>query len=48
MELFAKIVKKQKLFTISPKISIVDVSQGSGYAFELASKVNDISFEYQK
>ena len=48
MELFAKIVKKQKPFTISPKISIVDVWQGFRYAFELASKVKDISLEYQK
>ena len=51
MELFAKIVKNEKLFTICAKTSTLDVWRGSEYASELASKVKDISFlnqfEYQ-
>ena len=51
MELFAKIVKNYKTFTICAKTSILDVWQGSEYASELASKVKDASFlnqlEYQ-
>ena len=38
MELFAKIVKNEKPFTIFAKTSILDVWQGSEYASELASK----------
>ena len=52
MELFAKIVKNEKPFTIFVKTSILDVWQGSEYASELASKVKDVSFlnqfEYQR
>ena len=52
MELFAKIVKNEKLFTICAKTSILDVWQGSEYASEFASKVKDVSFlnhfEYQR
>ena len=52
MELFAKIVKNEKPFTISAKTSILDVWQGSEYASELASKVKAVSFlnqfKYQK
>ena len=44
MELFAKIVKKEKPFTIFRTTSILDVWQGSEDASELASKVKDISF----
>ena len=44
MELFAKIVKNKKPFTIFAKTSTLDVSQGSEYASELAYKVNDVSF----
>ena len=44
-------VKNEK-FTISVKNLILDVWQSSGYAFELASKVTDVSFfkqfEYQR
>ena len=51
MELFAKIVKKEKPFTIFVQTSILDIWQGSEYASELASKVKDLSFlkqfEYQ-
>ena len=52
MELFAKIAKNQKPFTICEKTSILDVWQGSEYDAELASKVKDVSilnqFEYQR
>ena len=52
MELFAKIVKNEKPFTIFVKTSILDVWQGSEYASELASKVTDVlflnRFEYQR
>ena len=52
MELFAKIVKNEKPFTIFAKTSILDVWQGSEYASELASKVKAVSvlnqFKYQK
>ena len=52
MELFRKIVKNEKPFTIFVKTSILDVWQSSGYASEFASKVTDVSFlnqfEYQK
>ena len=52
MELFAKIVKNQKPFTICEKTSILDVWQGSEYHAELTSKVKDVSilnqFEYQR
>ena len=44
MELFVKIVKNEKPFTIFVKTSILDVWQGSEYASELASKVKDVSF----
>ena len=44
MELFAKIVKNEKPFTIFVKISMFDIWQGSEYACELASKVKDVSF----
>ena len=43
-ELFAKIVKNEKPFTIFVKTSILDVTQGSKYASELASEVTDVSF----
>ena len=43
-ELFAKIVKDEKPFTIFVKTSILDVTQGSEYASELASKVTNVSF----
>ena len=33
MELFAKIVKNEKLFTILAKTSILDAWQGSEYSF---------------
>ena len=52
MELFAKIVKKEKPFTIFVQTSILDIWQGSEYASELASKNTDVSFlkqfEYQR
>ena len=52
MELFAEIGKNEKSFTIFVKSSILDVWQGSEYAFELDSKVTDVSFlnqlEYQR
>ena len=52
MDLFAKIVKSEKPFTIFAKTSILDVWQGSEYASELASKVKDVSvlnqFKYQR
>ena len=52
MELFTKIAKNQKPFTICEKTSILDVWQGSEYDAELASKVKDVSilnqFEYQR
>ena len=44
MDLSAKIVNNEKLFTIFAKTSILDVCQGSEYGSELASKVKDISF----
>ena len=44
MEVFAKIVKNKKPFTIFVKTSILDVWQGSKYASELASKAEDVSF----
>ena len=48
MELFAKIVKNFRPFTIYPKTFILDVWKGSGYA----SEVKDVSFlnqfEYQR
>ena len=47
MELFAKIPKNEKLFTCFAQTSILDVWQGSEYAFELASKVKDASFLIQ-
>ena len=34
----------QNPFTIFAKISMLDIWQGSGYAFELASDVEDVSF----
>ena len=37
-------IKKEKSFTIFVKTSILDVTQGSEYASELASKVMNISF----
>ena len=39
MELFPKIVKNEKLFTIFPKTFVLNVWRGSEYAFELASQV---------
>ena len=44
MELFAKIVRNEKPFTIFGRTSILDIEQGSEYASELASKVKDVSF----
>ena len=44
IELFAKIVRNEKPFTIFVKTSILDVWQGSEYASELASKVKVVSF----
>ena len=44
MKLFVKIIKNEKPFTIFVKSSISDVSQGSGYASELAFKIKDVSF----
>ena len=44
MELFAKIVKNEKQFTIFAKTSILDVWQRSEYASELAYKVKDVLF----
>ena len=44
MELFAKIVKNEKPFTIFAKTCILDVWQSSEYTFELASQVKDVSF----
>ena len=48
MDLFAKIVKNFKPFTIFAKASILDVWQASEYGFELASKIKDVSFLNQK
>ena len=52
MELFEKIVKNEKPFTIFVKTSILDVWQDSEYASELASKVTDVwflnEFEYHR
>ena len=57
MELFKKIIEKEKPFTIFVKNigyrkNILDVWQGSVHASELASKVTDVSFlsqfEYQR
>ena len=49
---FCKIVKNKKPFTIFVKTSILDVLQDSEYAFELASKITNVSFlnqfEYQR
>ena len=44
MELFAKIVKKGKPFTIFVKSFILDVWQGSEYGSELVSKIKDVPF----
>ena len=44
MELFAKIAKNKKPFTIFVKTSILNVWKGSEYAYELSSKVKDVSF----
>ena len=44
MELFAKIVKNETLFTIFVKTSILDFTQGSEYASELAFKFTDVLF----
>ena len=44
MELFAKIVKNEKPFTIFVKTSILDVRQVSECASEFAFKVTDVSF----
>ena len=44
MKLFVKIIKNEKPFTIFVKSSISDVSQGSGYASELAFKIKGVSF----
>ena len=45
MELFAKIVKNQNLFTICAKTSILVAWQGSEYDAELATNVKDVSFQ---
>ena len=47
MEIFAKIIKKEKTFTIFAETSILDVWQSSEYASELTSKVKDVSFFHQ-
>ena len=47
MELFAKLVKNQKPFTICVKTSVLYVWQSSEYASEFDSKVIDVSFENQ-
>ena len=51
MELFVKLIKNEKPFTIFVKSFILDVWQGFEYASELPSKVTDVSFlnqlEYQ-
>ena len=44
MEVFAKIIKNEKPFSIFAKSSILNVWQGIEYASELASKVKDVSF----
>ena len=44
MEIFAKIVKNEKPFTIFVKTSIWDIWQGFEYASELAAKVTDVLF----
>ena len=44
MKLFAKIVKNKKSFTIFAKNTIVNISQGSEYASELASKIKNVLF----
>ena len=44
MELFTKVVKNEKPFTIFEKTSILDIWQGSEYASEMGSKVKDVSF----
>ena len=44
MELFAKMVRNEKPFTIFVKTSYLDVWQGSEYASELASEGTDVSF----
>ena len=44
MELFVKIVKKGRPFTIFVKTSIFDVWQGFEYASELTSKVRMFEF----
>ena len=44
MEVFAKIIKNEKPFSIFAKSSILNVWQGFEYASELASKVKDVSF----
>ena len=44
MEVFAKIIKNEKSFTIFAKTFILDAWQGSEYASELASKVKNVSF----
>ena len=41
MELFAKVVKNARVFTIFAKTSILDIWQGSEYASELGSKFKD-------
>ena len=52
MEAFAKIVENENPFTIFVKTSILNVWQGSEYAWEWASKVTYVSFlnqfEYQR
>ena len=44
MELFAKIVKNEKPFTIFAKTSILEVWQGPEHVSEMTSKVKDVSF----
>ena len=44
MELFAKIVKKEKPFTIFANTSILYVWQGPEHVSEMTSKIKDVLF----
>ena len=52
LEVFAKIVKNEKPFTVFVKPSFLDVWQGSEYGSELAFKVTGVpflnQFQYQR
>ena len=52
MELFAKIVKNEKPFTIFAKTSILDAWQGPEHVSEMTSEVKDVlflnQFKYQR